>query len=238
MSRFTYDLHVHSCLSPCAEDDMTPATLAGMGKLNGLAIMALTDHNTARNCPAFFKACEHYGICPVAGMELTTAEDIHMLCLFPSLDEALAFDAFLDSKRFYYDNRPDIFGNQNIMDEDDRVIGQVPYLLSNATKLTVEDAIAEIRRRGAFICPAHIDREANSMLSVLGTIPEEYEFSCVEFRDPSKEAQIRERYGIRAPNSLYDSDSHSLYTLTEDVATLPLDVAVPTAEEVIRSLLS
>lgn len=216
---------------------MTPATLAGLGKLNGLSIMALTDHNTAKNCPAFFKACEYYGLIPIAGMELTTAEDIHMLCLFPSLDEALSFDAFLDTKRFYYDNRPDIFGNQHIMDEEDRIIGSVPHLLSYATMLTVEDAIAEIRARGAFICPAHIDRESNSMLSILGAIPKEYAFSCVEFRDPSNESSVRERFGIDAPKSIYDSDSHSLHTLGESIASLSLDVSTPTARDVIRSLL-
>lgn len=82
MERF-YDLHLHSCLSPCADNDMTPVNIAGMGMLNGLSVMALTDHNSCGNCPAFFEACRSYGITPVAGMELTTAEDIHVVCLFP-----------------------------------------------------------------------------------------------------------------------------------------------------------
>ena len=90
MNAFAVDLHIHSCLSPCGEDDMTPCNIAGMGYLNGLKIMALTDHNTAKNCPAFFAACRAYGIVPVPGMELTTAEDVHMVCLFPELETALA----------------------------------------------------------------------------------------------------------------------------------------------------
>ena len=80
-----YDLHMHSCLSPCADDDMTPMNMAGMGMLKGLSVMALTDHNSCRNCPAFFKACEGYGVVPIAGMELSTAEDVHMVVLFPTL---------------------------------------------------------------------------------------------------------------------------------------------------------
>ncbi|MBR4768186.1 MAG: PHP domain-containing protein, partial [Lachnospiraceae bacterium] len=73
MNRFTYDLHVHSCLSPCADNDNTPNNLAGMATLNHIEIMALTDHNTTKNCPAFFEAAKRYGIIPVPGMELTTA---------------------------------------------------------------------------------------------------------------------------------------------------------------------
>ena len=79
MNRFYYDLHIHSCLSPCGDNDSTPDSIVGMGELNGLNIMALTDHNSCKNCPAFFKAAERHNITAVAGMELTTAEDIHVV---------------------------------------------------------------------------------------------------------------------------------------------------------------
>ena len=79
MALFTYDLHVHSCLSPCGDDEMTPCNIAGMAFIAGVKIVALTDHNSCKNCPAFFKACEEYGVTPVAGCELTTAEEIHIL---------------------------------------------------------------------------------------------------------------------------------------------------------------
>ena len=125
MAFFPYDLHVHSCLSPCADNDNTPNNLAGMGYLNGLKIMALTDHNSARNCPAFFAAAERYGIVPVPGMELTTAEDIHVVCLFPSLEDALAFNDAVDEKRIRIPNRKDIFGDQLILDAEDEVIGDI-----------------------------------------------------------------------------------------------------------------
>ena len=92
MSRYYYDFHVHSCLSPCADDDNTPNNLAGMAALCGINIMALTDHNSCKNCPAFFEAAKRNGIIPIAGMELTTSEDIHLVCLFPELDVAMEFD--------------------------------------------------------------------------------------------------------------------------------------------------
>jgi len=70
MTRYYYDLHIHSCLSPCGDDDMTPNNIAGMAALKGLNIVALTDHNSTKNCPAFFEACKKQGIIPIAGMEL------------------------------------------------------------------------------------------------------------------------------------------------------------------------
>ena len=97
MGRYFYDFHVHSCLSPCGDADNTPNNLAGMAFLNGVRIMALTDHNSSRNCPAFFAAARRYGIIPVAGMELTTSEDIHAVCLFERLEDALAFNDEIDT---------------------------------------------------------------------------------------------------------------------------------------------
>ena len=96
MNRYYYDFHIHSCLSPCADNDMTPGNIAGMAALAGLQIVALTDHNSCRNCPAFFAAAKKYGIIPIAGMELTTAEDIHVVCLFERLDDALRFNDEVD----------------------------------------------------------------------------------------------------------------------------------------------
>ena len=94
-----YDLHVHSCLSPCGDNDMTPGNIVGMAMLKGLNIVALTDHNSMLNCPAFFDIARDFGIVPIAGAEVTTAEDIHILTLFESLEAAMDFNSFLDKKR-------------------------------------------------------------------------------------------------------------------------------------------
>ena len=110
--KFYYDLHIHSCLSPCADDLMTPASIAGMAKLGGLDICALTDHNSVKNCRAFSRACDFYGVIPLFGMELTTSEDVHMICLFSSLDTASEFGNFVDTVKIGYRNKPEIFGRQ------------------------------------------------------------------------------------------------------------------------------
>ena len=163
MNRYYYDFHIHSCLSPCAENDMTPNNIAGMAALAGLNIVALTDHNTCRNCPAFFAAAKKQGIIPIAGMELTTAEDIHVVCLFESIDDALAFSDEVDSRRIRIRNRVDIFGEQYIMDGEDEIVGTEDDLLSNATTVTVDEAPTLVKKHNGVCFPAHVDREASSM---------------------------------------------------------------------------
>ena len=132
MKKYYYDFHIHSCLSPCADDDMTPNNIAGTAVLAGLEAVALTDHNSSKNCPAFFEAAKKYGLIPIAGMELTTAEDIHIVCLFPELDGAMKFDAYVSKHRMKIPNRTDIFGEQLIMNGEDEIIGREDYFLPAA----------------------------------------------------------------------------------------------------------
>ncbi len=223
MSRYYYDLHIHSCLSPCGDNDNTPNNLVGMGVLAGLQIMALTDHNTCRNCPAFFEAAKKQGIIPVAGMELTTAEDIHMVCLFPDLESALAFDAEIDKRLIRIPNRPEIFGDQLVMNGEDEVIGTLPDLLSNATTVSVDEADSLVAFYGGVCYPAHIDRQANGIIAVLGDLPPHEHYSCVELHDGEKEADYRARYALDGALVVVGSDAHYLWDIRDKAAFLELD---------------
>jgi len=223
MSRYYYDLHTHSCLSPCADDDNTPNNLLGMASLAGIDILALTDHNSTKNCPAFFEAAERYGIIPVAGMELTTSEDIHLVCLFEHLSDAIDFDNFLDSYRIRIENRTDVFGNQLVLDGEDNVIGEEKYLLSNATNISIEDAPKLVERFGGVCFPAHIDRDANGIISTLGTFPETPFFSCVEFHDPNKIPEYEKKYSLREKIFVISSDSHYLTDVKDKENFFELD---------------
>lgn len=215
MNRYSYDLHVHSCLSPCADNDMTPNNIAGMAAIKGLGIVALTDHNSTKNCRAFFAAAKRNGIVPVAGMEMTTAEDIHIVCLFPTLESAEDFDREYQKYRIFYLNRPEIFGDQLILDENDEVIGREENLLLNASTLSVPDAVRVLDSYGAIAFPAHIDREENGMVAVLGCIPETPHFDCVEFRDKSAIGEYTEKYRLKNKRILTDSDAHYLWDISE-----------------------
>lgn len=224
MNRYYYDFHIHSCLSPCADNDMTPNNIAGMAALAGLNLVALTDHNSARNCPAFFKAAKKNGLIPIAGMELTTAEDIHIVCLFERLENALAFNDEVDRHRTRIQNRTEIFGDQILMDENDTVIGTEPDLLPNATDIPV-DAVFEMVRAFEGVCfPAHIDREANGIIATLGTFPADCGFLCAELHDAGKaEAYRADHPALEGLRLLTGSDAHYLWDIRDKAAYLELD---------------
>ncbi len=224
MNRYYYDFHIHSCLSPCADNDMTPANIAGMATLAGLDIVALTDHNTTKNCPAFFEAAKAAGIIPIAGMELTTAEDIHVVCLFEHLEQAMSFNEAVNSKRVLFENRTDIFGDQFITDSQDNIIGTEPYLLSNATLLPIEDAYDLVMQYDGICYPAHIDRDANGVITTLGTFPDSPAYKHAELHDLEKADEYISRYPILKNLMLLSgSDAHYLWDIRDKSVYFELD---------------
>lgn len=223
MTKYYYDLHIHSCLSPCGDDDSTPNNIAGMGVLNGLNIMALTDHNTTKNCPAFFAAAKRNGIIPIAGMELTTAEDIHVVCLFEELSQAMSFNELVEQRRVLIKNRTDIFGNQLICDDNDEVIGHEDNLLPNATTISIDESLGLVSRFGGIAYPAHIDRDANGILATLGFFPPEPKFKCVEFHSPEKADELIKLHGIQDKKVIVSSDAHYLWDIKEHKEYFEID---------------
>lgn len=239
MKSFGYDLHIHSCLSPCADNDMTPNNIAGTAALAGIEIMALTDHNSAKNCPAFFEAAERYGVIPVAGMELTTSEDIHAVCLFDTLDGALGFDSLVYSRLVKIPNRPDIFGEQLIMNGEDEIIGREEFLLSYASDISIDEIASLVKPYGGVAYPAHIDRQANSVTAVLGAFPDYAGFTCAGFHDKSKIAEIIKRYpGAKDKLCLVSSDAHFLWDIRDKDNYITLDCDENDPDSVRRALIN
>lgn len=223
MKDYFYDLHIHSCLSPCGDDDSTPDSIAGMGELNGLNIMALSDHNTCKNCPAFFKAAKRHGILPIAAMELTTSEDIHALCIFPNLESALCFDDEVQKHRMLIPNRTEIFGNQYICDCNDNIIGIDEYLLSNATDIGLEQAPDIVKAFGGICMPAHIDRASNGVIAVLGSFPKIPHFGCAEVHNGILLSEMSSLSKIPENKLLVNSDAHFLWDIKEKAESLRLE---------------
>jgi len=164
------DLHNHSCLSPCGSLDLSPRLMLEVAAAKGLKVMALTDHNSSLNCPAFAKLCPRFGIIPIFGMEATTSEEIHALCLFTSLEASLAFNEYAYSILVPFPNVPEKTGDQVYVDEDDNIEGEVEYYLVNPLDISIEDIGAKVAEYGGLVIPAHVDRPAFSMTSQLGVV--------------------------------------------------------------------
>jgi hypothetical protein len=211
MMELSYDLHIHSCLSPCGSNESTPANIAGLAAILELDIAALTDHNSCKNCPAFFKAAEEYGFIPIAGMEIMTEEEIHVLCLFPQLEAAMDFDEYVYSLLFPMKNDVNVFGNQLIMNESDKIIGEVENCLINSVSIGFHALGGEVQSRGGIIIPAHIERAAFSLISSLGFVPDDCGFDCVEIRSKEAVENLKAKHEyLQKCRVVHNSDAHML----------------------------
>ena len=141
MNTYHYDLHIHSCLSPCGDNDMTPNNLVQMALLSGCDVIALTDHNTCRNAPAAMEAGARNGLLVIPGMELCTAEEAHVVCLFETLEGALEFDHYIYENMPHVKNRPEIFGEQRLLDGEDAPVGEEENLLLVSSFVGVDQVV-------------------------------------------------------------------------------------------------
>ena len=227
MHELSYDLHLHSCLSPCGDDDMLPSNIVGMAVVKGLDVIALTDHNTSRNCPAFLELAEAYGILAIPGMELCTSEEVHVVCLFPTLEGAMDFDRYVHRRIPPIPNDPAIFGRQLVVNAEDEIIGEESLMLINAANISFDQVHDLI--------PAHIEKRTNSLLSNLGMIPEDSKFTCFELKHPGYVEQLRQAHPYLAQcRMITNSDAHYLGDIHEPIHKLSLPER--SVEAVLRTL--
>ena len=224
-----YDFHIHSCLSPCGDMDMTPHSIAGMSYINGLNAIAVADHNTARNVRAVSCAAKEFNICVVPAIEAESAENVHLLCLFPSIEAAEDMGTLLENHLPPIKNRIDIFGEQCIMNECDEKQGEMEYLLINATDLSIEEIKKETEIRGGVCIAAHIDRDKNGIVAILGAVPESLNFTTLETADKNTAEMGDKRYKY-----ITNSDAHYLTDISEKANFL--EVESISVEEIINKL--
>ena len=202
---------------------MTPYNLVNMAALLGYGVIALTDHNTCLNTAAAVSAGEKAGITVVPGMELTTEEEAHVVCLFPTVKDAMGFHARVDQKRVHIPNQKEIFGNQLVMDGEDRILGEEPDLLINATAIGVNEVLGLAQEFCGTAFPAHVDKNAYSVIASLGAIPPEAGFTAAEISRSGKLHQLlRTNPELSSMLLLQNSDAHYLEDMPDPSAWLDL----------------
>lgn len=218
-----YDLHIHSCLSPCGDKDMTPYNLVNMAKIFGYDIIALTDHNSCKNCESAVKIGEKIGITVVPGMELCTSEEIHCVCLFPNVKMAMEFSNFVKTVMPPVKNKEHIFGEQLIMDCEDGVLGKEEILLTVAADISIDYLPDIVDSYGGVCFPAHINRSSYSIISSLGDFSEHLRVNCFELTPDADEKPYLEKYeGTKGKIILRSSDAHYLENMREPEFTVNL----------------
>ena len=225
--KISYDLHVHSCLSPCGNEDMTPNNIVNMACLLGLDAIAVSDHNSCKNLPAVCSLAAKRGLLVVPAMEACTAEEVHMLCLFETLSSAAAFGDRIYESLPDIMNQPEIYGEQLILDEKDEIVGTEPKLLINALGIGIEKLLSLVQEYEGIAVPAHVNKPANSIIANLGIIPPEYGFSCIEVNPPDPSVSF-------AGRRITNSDAHYLEQINDPVNYL--EAADKSAAGVLRYL--
>jgi len=222
--KYAVDLHIHSALSPCADNDMTPNNIVNMAVLKGLDAIAVTDHNSGANLRSVSICAEKNGLLLIPGMEVETSEEIHIVCLLPDLERMQEFHNRIQSSLPAISNRPDIFGRQLIMDENDNVTGEEQQLLLTASSLSSDEVIELVRELNGAAIPAHVDRSSYSMISSLGFIPPELGLKYLEI---SKDCDVPEFRFTRPELDRYrlikSSDAHYLGDILERETMLDLE---------------
>ncbi|HKL74097.1 MAG TPA: PHP domain-containing protein [Clostridia bacterium] len=209
-----YDLHIHSGLSPCANDDMTPANIIAAASLKGLEIIAISDHNSIKNVKLTIEIGKLLDILVVPAIELQTNEDIHFLCLF---------ETFCDLEDFYnsitftsLENKSEVFGNQFIYDEDDNILEE-KTLLATSAKISERELIKLATDHNGITIPAHIDRDCCGILAVLGDIPKGYTSLELSGKNAQLIAQYSDNY-----NLIFNSDAHTLQDIGKTMGSIEL----------------
>ncbi len=213
-----YDLHMHSCLSPCAEDEMTPNNIVNMAFIKGLDLIAVTDHNSTKQLPAVAKAAENIGMKMLYGAELQTIEEVHVLGLFNTLEKSQVFQKWIDERMPDVPNDEDFFGHQWIMNEMDEKIADEPRLLLVSLNATLEECTDAIHAHGGRVILAHVLDRQNSVTNQLGFIPMDLPYDGLEVKNEEQRLRVIESNPWVTEDSTYwfiDSDAHRLTDMSE-----------------------
>ena len=208
------DLHIHSCLSPCADLLMTPGNVIRQAINLGLDCIAITDHNSAGNIQVALELAAAKGIRLIPAMEVETREEVHLLCYFPSLDGLLTWDAIVYENLPKRKNQEELFGYQLLTDLQDEYVAKEDRLLALATKLSLSETLETVTSLGGVVIPAHVDRPVNSILGQLGIIPPDAGIRVLEISGNTAPVDfLRSHSELERYRFVQGSDSHFLHDI-------------------------
>ncbi|NLP36580.1 MAG: PHP domain-containing protein [Firmicutes bacterium] len=221
--KYYIDLHIHSALSPCADDEMTPNNIVNMAALKGLDIIAVTDHNSIGNSEAVIHCGKSAGILVVPGMELETLEEVHLVCLLPDLKQAQLLQTYVYEALPQRKNQEELFGKQLLFNAEDKIKGSESRLLLTAAQISLQEAVHLVQELGGATIPAHIDRRANSILTNLGFIPQDLDFHYLELSASCRTSEFLALHPqLQAYRFIQSSDAHRLEAMVKETGSIEL----------------
>ena len=171
MNRYKADLHIHTVLSPCGSLEMSPQVIVEAARTKGLDVIAITDHNSTRQCKVVARLAKKDGIMVLCGAEVTTREEVHCLTFFENFEKLDVFQDYLDEHLPEIKNNPDVFGHQVWVNEKEEIMGEEERLLISGLNQSIEDIEAKVHALDGLFILAHVDKKRFSIYSQLGFIP-------------------------------------------------------------------
>ncbi|MBN1541654.1 PHP domain-containing protein [candidate division KSB1 bacterium] len=208
---FKADLHIHTVLSACAELSMGPKDIVEAALRADLNLIAITDHNSTENIAAVIGAARGTKLTVLPGMEVSTSDQIHLVCLFPDMKTAIDFQNFIYAhlQQGHYDE--DLYGPQIVCDHRDHIVEKNCKLLMFGIRASVRLVAQETARLGGLIYPAHIDRHAYSIYRHHSSLPFDIHFDAVELSTHGDSAQmIKEHPELEKYSFVFASDAHDI----------------------------
>ncbi len=229
--KLLFDFHIHTALSPCGQNEMTPNNIVNMALLNDLDVIAVTDHNACDNVKAVMEVAQQLDLLVVPGMEVETKEEIHVVCLFESLEACTQLQKQIQSKMQVI-NGKDVFGEQLIMNSQDEIVGKISNLLTQSSGISISSLKKMVDELDGVFIPAHIDRPSYSIIANLGMIPDNIAIFNLEISRYAKLDEYKKlfpEYRI-----LQSSDSHELGHI--GICKQSIEVENRTIQDVIKFL--
>lgn len=213
---FAVDLHIHTALSPCGDEDMTPNNIVNMALLKGLDLIAVTDHNCCANLEAVIDVGRNHGLMVIPGIEVQSKEEVHLICLFKKLAAACEFGSLIYDSLPDIPNNEDLFGRQLILDASDTMVGKVEKLLLSSCAYSVNEIFQMVKERDGICIPAHVDRQGYSIISNLGFIPKGLDVRVIEISKKTEpQAALNKMPFLKGYKTVVSSDAHYLWDISE-----------------------
>lgn len=234
MKTLRAELHVHTVLSPCAEVEMIPPLIVREARERGIDLIAITDHNASGNIAAVQKAAQGSGLTVLPGMEVQTREEVHVLCLFDTLAQIAAWQAVVDEALPGFENNPEFFGEQYVVDETGDFIRHETRLLATSIDLSIEAVVRQVETLGGLAIPAHVERHGFGLLRQLGMVPADLKVEALEISRNTRPGEAASQYPALAGYPLLQSGD--VHMLNQFMGACLFQVEAPSVDEIRMAL--